>query len=92
MDTTTPIEERFARLKELLSNQHTWPCPYTFKFITARSHLPQVLALFPGETPTIRPSAKANYVGVTFFAEMPSSDAVLAIYRQAALIEGLIAL
>jgi putative lipoic acid-binding regulatory protein len=82
----------FVRFKTLLDEQHAWPCDYTFKFIVPKDRMQDVLALFPGETPVLRPSAKSTYVGVTFNVAMEHGDAVIAVYRRAVAIEGLISL
>lgn len=80
------------RFKELLDSGHTWPCLYTFKFIVSRDHVDRVLELFPDELPTVRNSAKASFVAVTFNVTMASSDDVLRIYDRASQIEGIISL
>jgi putative lipoic acid-binding regulatory protein len=85
-----PLDKQ--RFKELLDDQHAFPGRYTFKFIAGRDELASVLALLPEETPVIRPSSRSNYVAVTFEVDVPSSDAVVAVYERAARIDKLISL
>ena len=80
------------KFKDLLDRQHDWPCPYTFKFIVEKPHLEELLALFPGETPSVRPSSKERYLGVTYSLRMNDSDAVLAVYDRVRDVPGLMAL
>ncbi len=84
MDTQT--------FKALLDAEHQWPGPYTFKFIVPTDKLPAVAALFPGTEPNLRPSGGGKYTSATFAVMMLSSEAVLELYAQAALIDGLLSL
>jgi putative lipoic acid-binding regulatory protein len=80
------------RLNQLLNEQHRWPCAYTFKFIVERSYLDRVTALFPNETPVLRPSKAGAYVGVTFSCIQENAESVIEVYHQASRIPRLIAL
>lgn len=80
------------RLKALLAACHVWPHAYTYKFIVEKAHLAAVAALFPGETPVIRPSAKGAYVSVTFTVLTANPDDVLEVYERASKIAGIISL
>ncbi|NQZ01311.1 MAG: DUF493 domain-containing protein [Bdellovibrionales bacterium] len=84
--------EKFKQQKELLDQQHDFPCEYLFKFIVPKAQVEKVKALFPGHQYELRPSKKGNYMSVSVKHHAESSDLVLAIYEKAALIEGLIAL
>jgi len=81
-----------AGFREKLEKAHVWPSLYTFKFIVKAGKEEDVQRLFPTHTHTSRPSAKGNYTSLTFQMMMPSSDAVISVYRRAATVEGLIAL
>lgn len=81
-----------AALKALLDEHHAWPTVYTFKFIVKEACLEQTLNLIPAQVPTLKPSSKGTYVSVTWTVEMPSSEAVLAVYDRARAIDGLLAL
>ena len=86
-------DEKIARLKGLLEDQHSWPGVYTFKFIVPVSKVAQILAFFD-ESYEIshRPSKKGNYISVTVKREMNSADDVIRIYQSVSVIEGLITL
>ncbi len=80
------------KFKGLLESEHEWPGAYTFKFVVPQADLPTLSSLFPDAAPQLRPSSGGKYVGATYTMTMGGSDAVLAIYDQAAKIKGIIAL
>jgi uncharacterized protein len=75
-----------------LDQHYAWPSLYMFKFIVPTGREEQVKKLFPLHTSTEKQSRQGNYTSITIQMMMPSSDAVIQIYQQAAAIEGLIAL
>ena len=79
-------------MKDLLDAHHKWPAPYTFKFIVPAEKIDAVRALFQDDPREERPSSNGRYVSLTVARSMASSDAVLAVYDEAAKIPGLIAL
>ena len=82
----------WRRFQVLLDEQTEWPSEYLFKFIVPRDGLRDLKDVF-GETPVeVRSSRKGNYVSVTARLEMASSDAVIAVYRAAGAIDGVISL
>lgn len=78
--------------KELLDQEYSWPCVYTFKFIVPQGQKEKVESLFPNYEINFRNSTKGKYVSLTIQLEASSSDLIIAIYEKAATIEGLIAL
>ena len=78
--------------KDLLNDQHQWPCDYTFKFIVPQDKQSEVEALFPSQQIDVKESAKGAYISLTVVIKMDSADLVVAIYEKAATIQGLIAL
>jgi len=88
MNGTT--EESF---KERLDGYYDWPCAYVFKFIAPADRLDQVTGLFAEDVDLrTRRSKRGNYVSVTAEIVMAGSDDVIAIYRQAAEIDGVMPL
>jgi putative lipoic acid-binding regulatory protein len=85
-------ENWFVSFREKLEQHHAWPSLYIFKFIVPAGQQDQVKNLFPQHTATEKLSNKGNYVSVTIQAMMQSSDAVIEMYKRAALIEGIVAL
>ena len=81
-----------ASFKEKLDQHYAWPSLYIFKFIVPKGKELAVKNLFPNHQSTERQSREGNYTSITIQMMMPSSDAVISIYRQAYAIEGLIAL
>jgi uncharacterized protein len=81
-----------ANFKESLDKAYAWPSLYTFKFIVPAGLEADVQNLFPRHTNTARQSRNGKYTSLTFQMMMPSSDAVVSVYKTAASIEGLIAL
>lgn len=78
--------------KEKLDAETAFPSLYMFKFIVNAGKEEQVAALLPNNEMTLKKSSKGNYVSATIKAMMPSSDAIIEIYRKASLIEGVISL
>ena len=85
-------EEWIDSFRQKLDQHYAWPSLYIFKFIVPQGKEAQVKAIFPLHTTSERASRQGKYTSVTVQMMMPSSDAVIDIYRQAAAIEGLIAL
>lgn len=98
MKCTNPNRSRdefYADLKEKLNEQHSFPSVYMFKFIVPNSNKlhAQVEALFGEEAQiTIRESRKGNYVSVTAKEMMLSAEKIIARYRDASKIEGILSL
>ncbi|MDL5045964.1 DUF493 family protein [Oscillatoria amoena NRMC-F 0135] len=78
------------RLK--LDQHYRWPAIYMFKFIVPSHKADEVTALFPMHANTQKESKQGKYTSITIQMMMPSSDAVIEVYKKASVIEGLIAL
>jgi len=85
-------EDWVDSFREKLDQHYAWPALYIFKFIVPQGKERQVKDLFPRHETTERASSQGKYTSVTVQMMMPSSDAVIDIYRKASTIEGLIAL
>lgn len=85
-------QEWLKSFREKLDQHYAWPSLYVFKFIVPAGQEDAVKRLFPNHTPSEKHSEKGRYTSVTVQMMMPSSDAVIAVYEQASVIEGLIAL
>lgn len=81
----------YQNLRERLQDQE-WPGVFMFKFIVSPDKVDQVKQIFgPAEIKT-RKSKNGNYVSVTGKEMMMDSETVIERYKEAAKIEGLIAL
>ena len=78
--------------KEKLDAETAFPTLYMFKFIVNSGKEDEVAALLPNNEMVLKTSSKGKYVSATIKAMMPSSDAIIEIYRKASLIEGVISL
>lgn len=78
--------------KEQLDTQTDFPTLYMFKFIVPKGKETEVSNLLPNNEMVLKESNKGNYASVTIKAMMPSSEAIIAIYKQASEIEGIISL
>lgn len=83
------ITEEF---KKKLDDVHDFPALYMFKFIVTEDKKGEVESLFPSSELEYKPSSKGKYTSVTAKVMMQSSDDVIAIYKKAQKIEGIIAL
>jgi len=85
-------EESLRSLQAKLDEYHQWPCRFMFKFITPQEKALELTALFAGKPFTTRSSKNARYISITAELEMQSSAEVIALYREAGKIEGIISL
>jgi uncharacterized protein len=85
-------QEWFKAFGEKLDQHYAWPSLYIFKFIVPKGKEDELKKLFPLHTTTEKQSKNGNYCSITIQMMMPSSAAVIEIYKQASGIEGLIAL
>jgi uncharacterized protein len=85
-------ESQIKSFTEKLDKFYAWPALYTFKFIVKAGREDDLRKLFPLHTDTSRASKNGNYTSITFQMMMPSAQAVIDVYKKAAVIEGLIAL
>lgn len=85
-------KEWLISFREKLDQHYAWPSLYMFKFIVPTGKEEDVKKLFPLHTTTEKVSKQGNYTSITIQMMMPSSEAVIGIYQQASIIEGLIAL
>lgn len=82
----------YEGLKSKLDEQFQWPGRYLFKFIVPVEKAEALLSLIPSKDWTKKSSSSGNYLSFTLYQTMASSDEVIAVYRRAEQIEGLIAL
>ncbi len=80
------------RFQNLLDDQTEWPTEYVFKFIAPQTELAELKAIFGRYPVAVRASRKGKYVSVTARMEIHSSDEIIAVYKAAAEVEGVISL
>ena len=85
-------EESLRSLQAKLDECHQWPCRFMFKFIVPQEKTGELTAFFADRPFTTRPSKNGRYVSFTAELEMQSSGEVIALYREAGKIEGIMAL
>ncbi|HPH45381.1 MAG TPA: DUF493 family protein [Chryseolinea sp.] len=78
--------------REKLDQHYSWPSLYTFKFIVPAGKEGEVKNLFQKHIPTEKKSKNGNYTSITFHMMMISSDAVIEVYVQASVVQGIVAL
>ncbi len=87
--------EFYERLTVKLNEHHEFPSVYMFKFIVPsdNSTIARVEALFgPEAQVVIRQSSKGNFVSVSARELMLDAESIVAVYRKAEAIEGIISL
>ncbi|MDD4820378.1 MAG: DUF493 domain-containing protein [Flavobacteriales bacterium] len=94
MEQKETPEEFYKKFKAKLESTTHFPSIYTYKFIVPTAQTSAVSALFDctGAVISTKPSAKGTYTSVTVSLMMPSADDVIAKYRQASTIEGVVML
>lgn len=80
------------KLKQLLNDNHEFPCRYTFKFIVPKGELDRLRAIVEPAELSEKPSKKGNYVSLTVTKVCTSSDVVLSVYHSVKVIKGIISL
>lgn len=88
-------EDFYSNLKHKLEDQHNFPQPYLFKFIIPADNqkLALVEALFGEEAQVnTRQSSSNKYISISAKEVMISADSVIAVYKKAEKIEGIISL
>ncbi len=83
---------QLEQLEALLEREHVWPGEYRFKFIVKRADLEYATSILGQEGLSIRESESGKYVSLTIIKVMQSSKDVIAVYKKASVIPGLIAL
>ncbi len=81
----------FERLQVQL-DKLDYPTAFMFKFIAPLAGLIQLRSIFKGHPVRFNPSRNGNYISITAELEMQSSREIIAIYEQAAKVEGVILL
>lgn len=89
-------EEFYGRLKDQLLEHTTWPSNYLYKFIvpTDKDKIAEIKSIFdtPGAVIESKQSKKGTYTSVSITVNLPSPDAVIALYKKVTHIEGVISL
>ncbi len=82
----------WSNFQQLLDDNNDWPVTYVFKFIVPKKGMDELQQVFEGNEVDIKASKKGNYQSLTTRIRVESSDEVVAIYRAAGEVEGVIAL
>ena len=85
-------EGGWERFQHLLDDQMDWPSEFVFKFIAPQAGLNELKAVFGLHPVRVRSSRAGNYVSVTARMQMHSSYEIIAVYKAAATVEGVILL
>ena len=88
-------EEFYKSLKSKLEDQFDWPHLYLFKFIIPSDNrkLALVEALFGAEAQvTTRQSKNNKFISISAKEVMVSADEIIAVYKKAESIEGIMSL
>lgn len=84
----------YANFKEKLENVEQFPCIYNFKFILTDGidKIEELRKILPNDEFTSKTSKTGKYVSITVKKEMQSADEVIAVYKQAGNIKGIMTL
>jgi len=88
--------EFYARLKQQLKDDTSWPAPYLYKFIVPADldKIEKIESIFDGIDAQInrRDSSRGTYTSVSIKVLMKSPDAVIEKYIEVSSVEGVISL
>lgn len=89
-------DEFYARLKEQLLENSSWPSKYLYKFIvpTDEEKIEQINTIFDNTGAVIesKKSKKGTYTSISITVQLESPDAVIAKYKEVSQVEGVISL
>lgn len=90
------MDEFYARLKEQLLENTSWPSNYLYKFIVPsdEGRIAQIQDIFDNTGAVIesKKSKKGTYTSLSITVNMESPDAVIKKYKEVAIVEGVISL
>ena len=94
--TNQEIEEFYTKLKSELEKTTVFPAEYLYKFIlpTGEDKKAAIRAVFATTTATIeeKPSSSGKYTAYSIRLKVQNPDEVIAYYKEAGKIEGIISL
>ena len=94
--TNQEIEEFYTKLKSELEKTTVFPTEYLYKFIlpTGEDKKAAIRAVFATTTATIeeKPSSSEKYTAYSIRLKVQNPDEVIAYYKEAGKIEGIISL
>lgn len=89
-------EDFYKRLREQLLENSKWPSNYLYKFIvpTDIEKIQQINAIFDNTGAVIesKKSKKGTYTSISVTVNLKNPDEVIAKYKEASLVEGVISL
>lgn len=89
-------DEFYTRLKEQLLENTTWPTNYLYKFIvpTDEKRIAQIHKIFNNTGAIIesKKSKKGTYTSLSITVHLKTPDEVIAKYKEASIVEGIISL
>ena len=89
-------DEFYARLKDQLLENTTWPSNYLYKFIvpTDAERIDQINTIFDNTGAVIvsKKSKKGTYTSISITVHLQNPDEVIAKYKEVAFVEGVISL
>lgn len=89
-------EDFYKRLREQLLENSKWPSNYLYKFIvpTDTEKIQQINAIFDNTGAVIesKKSKKGTYTSISVTVNLKNPDEVIAKYKEASLVEGVISL
>ncbi|GLU44961.1 DUF493 family protein [Allomuricauda sp. NBRC 101325] len=89
-------DEFYARLKEQLLENTSWPSDYLYKFIvpTDEKRIAQIHDIFDNTGAVIesKKSKKGTYTSLSITVNLKSPDAVIEKYKEVSVVEGVISL
>ncbi len=82
------------KFKNLLSEEHHFPCEYSFRFIMKKDLVVEAMYILNLEQSDVelRPSKKGNYIALHFKKIMATADQVIEVYQLMKKIDGVISL
>ena len=84
--------DRLIKLKLVMDETVEFPVDYLFKFIVPASEAHHVLLILHGMDVDERASSNGKYISVSGRKVFDNSDEIIAIYKRASVVKGIISL
>ena len=84
--------DRLFKLKLVMDETVKFPTEYLFKFIVPVSAVHQIMLILHGMDIDERASSSGKYISVSGRKVFENSDEIIAIYKRASVIQGIISL
>lgn len=86
------LDDKLVKLQLVLDETTKFPTKYLFKFIVPVAQVQKILTVLENMEIEQKASSNGNWISVSASAVMQNSNEIIAIYKKASVIQGVISL